>query len=58
MSQTIRGNLQHILKKGDPPAYNGGNYPRLVRKISKVTIPGEGHENIAAAKQNNSEIYP
>jgi hypothetical protein len=56
VANAVRRHLEHIFKKSNPPTYQGGDNPWFRRKILQMAIPGEGHKNITAGKQNNGQV--
>jgi hypothetical protein len=52
-TDAIGGHLQQILKQGDTPAHQRGEVPRCGCQIFEVTVPGKGHEDIAAHEKDD-----
>jgi len=53
VTDAVRRHLKTIFREGDQPAHhNGGEEGRLA--VFQVPIPGEGHEDVGAEKQQNS----
>lgn len=55
VTDPIGRDVKEVFEKGNPPAEEGGEEPGTIFEISKVGVPGEGHENIAANEEQNSE---
>jgi hypothetical protein len=51
MADAVCGHLEKVFKQGDTPACEGGDNPRPVGHVAQMAVPGEGHENVAYAKQ-------
>jgi hypothetical protein len=57
IADTVGGNLEHIFKKGNPPADQGRHHPGFVAEFPEMGIPGKGHKDIAEAEQDDGEEY-
>ena len=53
VSDPIRGDHEHVLKKGDPPRDQNDLPNRRVRKIFQVRVPREKHERVGADQEEN-----
>lgn len=50
MSHPICGDLQEILEQGYPPTDQRRNNPWFIRMVPQMSVPREGHEDIATTK--------
>jgi hypothetical protein len=46
-ADSVRRNLQQVLKERDAPAHQCGDEPRLVAKLFQMGVSGKRHEYVA-----------
>ncbi len=51
VSDPVGRHLEEIFKQGDTPTDQSSYHPGPAGQIPQVTVPREGHEDVAAAKQ-------
>ena len=55
VADSVGRNLEQVFEKSDPPADQRRNEPGFGAQIPQMCIPGKGHEDIAAAEEEDRE---